>query len=164
MLKQIWIILFLGSSLSLLGQRSEVDMNVPGVITDATAQKRAFKAIQPTEDKTESWDVTALGQSVYAASNLMDGTASSYQHSLRIVVALQTPGYKNGTVQLVFYGPEDKIRQATENEGGVISIYYPVSVYESLRTRLEQALTARKKVTVKITQKTSGYREGVLLF
>lgn len=139
-------------------------MNAPGVITDATAQKRAFKAIQPTEDKIESWDVTALGQSVYAASNLMDGTASSYQHSLRIVVALQTPGYKNGTVQLVFYGPEDKIRQATENEGGVISIYYPVSVYESLRTRLEQALTARKKVTVKITQKTSGYREGVLLF
>jgi hypothetical protein len=46
----------------------------------------------------------------------------------------------------------------------MISIYYPLSVYESLRSRLEQALIARKKVQVKVTLKTTGFREGVLIF
>jgi len=145
-------------------QKSEVDMNAPGVITDAALLKRAFKAQQTTEDRTEAWDVSALGQTTYTASNVMDGSINSFHHSLRIVVGLTTPAYKNGSYQLVFYGSDEKIQQAAAVENGVVSIYYPLAAYEALRNRLEQALTLRKKVQVKITQKTNGYREGVLVF
>ncbi|MFM7672866.1 MAG: hypothetical protein ACKO6Q_09800 [Bacteroidota bacterium] len=164
-MRKNWLLLF-GMFLSLIGgaQKSEIDMNAPGVITDATLQKRAFKASQPTEDKIETFDVAALGQTTYTAANVMDGSVTSFQHTLRIVVGLLTPAYKNGTVQLVFYGTEERIQQAAANENGSISIYYPLAVYESLRSRLEQSITARKKVTIKMTQKTNGYREGVLVF
>ena len=147
-----------------MAQKSEVDMNPPGTISDATLQKRAFKAAQPSADKFDSWDVTALGQTTYSATNVMDGSVNSFQHTLRVVVGLTTPAFKTGTCQLVFYGTDEKIQQAAALENGVVSIYFPLAVYESMRSRIEQALTARKKVQVKMTQKTNGFREGVLVF
>jgi len=164
MMKQWVLILGISVSTISIAQKSEVDMNAPGVITDATLQKRAFKAAQPTEDKSEIWEVTALGQTTYTASNVMDGSVSSFQHTLRIVVGLTTPANKNSTYQLVFYGADEKIQQAAGLDNGVVSVYYPLATYEALRSRLEQALLARKKVQVKMTQKTNGYREGVLVF
>jgi hypothetical protein len=164
MLKRIMLLLMMGSTLSLLAQREEVDMNTPGVLTDATLQKRAFKAAQPTEDKVELIDVVGLGQTTYTASNVMDGSVKSFEHSMRILVALNMGGNKPGACQLVFYSAAEKIQQAASAENGTISIYYPLSVYESLRSRLEQALIARKKVQVKVTLKTTGFREGVLIF
>ena len=162
--KQWFLLIGLSISTLALAQKAEVDMNAPGVITDASLQKRAFKAAQPNEDKSETWEVTGLGQTTYTASNVMDGSVSSFQHSLRIVVGLVTPAYKNGSYQLVFYGADEKIQQAASVENGLVSLYYPVAAYESMRSRLEQALAARKKVQVKTTQKTNGYREGVLVF
>ena len=105
-----------------------------------------------------------VGQTTYTASNVMDGSATSFQHTIRIVIGLTTPAYKNGSCQLVFYGADEKIQQAAAVENGVLSIYYPLATFEGLRSRLEQALAVRKKVLVKMTQKTNGYREGVLVF
>jgi len=164
MMKQWMLILGLTVSTLSMAQKAEVDANAPGVITDAAMQKRAFKAAQPTEDKSESWEVTALGQTTYTASNVMDGSATSFQHTIRIVIGLTTPAYKHGSCQLVFYGADEKIQQAAAVENGVLSIYYPLATFEGVRSRLEQALAVRKKVLVKMTQKTNGYREGVLVF
>lgn len=163
-MKQWMLIMVLSVSLFAVAQKAEVDMNAPGTITDATLQKRAFKAAQPSQDQSETWDVTGLGQTTYSASNVMDGSVNSFQHTLRIVVGLTTPAYKTGSYQLVFYGADEKIQQAASVENGVVSLYYPVAAYEALRSRLEQALAVRKKVQVKMTQKTNGFREGVLLF
>ncbi len=135
-----------------------------GGMLDANLQKRVFKAYQPEADRTDVYDVTALGQTTYTASNTSDGSVASFKHSMRIVLALVTPGYKGGACQLVFYGPDDKVQQAAAIDKGAVSIFYPLAIYESMRSRLEQAIIARKKIQIKITQKTDGYREGVLIF
>ncbi|MFN4893210.1 MAG: hypothetical protein ACK5G0_05540 [Bacteroidota bacterium] len=164
MLRRIMLLLVMGSSMSLFAQPEDVVMNVHEVSSNATLQKRVFKAAQPTEDKVELIDVVGLGQTTYTASNVMDGSVKSFEHSMRILVALNMGGNKPGACQLVFYSAAEKIQQAASAENGTVSIYYPISVYESLRSRLEQALIARKKVQVKVTLKTTGFREGVLIF
>lgn len=163
MYKFALIFLTLGFSLLASAQKSEEATDAMRSL-DGDAKKAIFKARQPAEDKTETIEVTGLGQTTHFVSNMSDGTTNSFRHTVRLVAALQTPAFKGGTVQLVFYSPEDRVRQAAENENGVISIYYPLAVYESLRGRLEQALQARKRVQLKVTMKTDGYREGVLVF
>jgi hypothetical protein len=162
--KQLYLIVAILLSSTCFAQISGSDIESVSSISDANVQKRVFKVRQPEKDLFESWEVSGLGPTSYTTSNVMDGSVNSYQHSLRIVVGLTTPAYKNGSYQLVFYGADEKIQQAASVENGVVSLYYPVAAYEVLRTRLEQALTARKKVQVKMTQKTNGFREGVLLF
>ena len=43
------------------------------------------------------------------------------------------------------------MQQAATYSDGTLNIYYPVAVYDDIRTKLEQAFAARKKVTVKVT-------------
>jgi hypothetical protein len=164
MLKRIMLVVVMGASMSLFAQREDVDMNATGVLTDASLQKRAFKVAQPTEDRAELIDVVGIGQTTYTASNVMDGTVKSFEHSMRILVTLNTGGSKPVACQLVFHSAAEKIQQAASAEKGTVSIYYPLSVYESMRSRLEQALAVRKKVQVKVTLKTTGFREGVIIF
>ena len=160
------LLLIVGILVSSVGftQTSSSEIETVSSLSEANFQKRIFKTRQPEKDLTESWEVAALGQTSYTASNVMDGSVNSFQHSIRIVVGLSTPAYKTGSYQLVFYGADEKIQQAASLENGVVSIYYPLATYEALRSRLEQALVARKKVQVKMAQKTNGYREGVLVF
>lgn len=164
MLKQSIFLVMIGFSLVSWSQSTENVADESGRVIDAQIRKPAFKARQPQEDKSEIFEVAGLGQTTYTASNTEDGSVKSYDHQLRIVVSLNTVGNKASSCQLVFYSAGDKIQQAASADNGQVNVYYPVSVYESVRSRLEQALTARKKVQVKITQKTNGYREGVLMF
>ena len=118
----------------------------------------------PTQDKTDQFEILGLSATTFTSSNTIDGTANSYKHSLQIVVVL-TPANKTGNsnFQLIFYSPNDNIQQAATYNDGLLNIYYPVAVYDDIKTKLEQAFTARKKVTVKVIQKTNGYREGTLI-
>ncbi len=119
----------------------------------------------PTQDKNDQFDIQGLGGTTFTSSNTIDGTANSYKHSLQIVVAL-TPVNKTGNsdFQLIFYSPNENIQQAATYKDGTLNIFYPVAVYEDIKSKLEQAFAARKKVTVKVIQKTNGYREGTLIF
>lgn len=164
MLKQLFLSLAVGFCFVSWSQPAKIVADEPVNVIDGEINTPLFKARQPQEDKVETIDVSGLGQTTYTVSNMVDGSVKSYDHALRIVVSLNTLGGKTSSCQLVFYSAADKIQQAATFDNGQISIYYPVSVYESIRVRLEQALTARKKVQIKVTQKTTGYREGVLIF
>ncbi len=127
--------------------------------------KMAFKVFNsPAQEKTDQFDLQGLGATTFTASNTTDGTTNSYKHSLQIVVAL-IPVNKTVTsnYQLNFYSTNDNIQQAATYLDGTLNIYYPVAVYDDIRTKLEQAFAAKKKVTVKVIQKPNGYREGTLV-
>jgi len=130
-----------------------------------TLIQQVFKVYNnPPQDKTDQFEISGIGGTTFTASNTTDGTVSSYKHSLQIVVTL-TPVNKTGNnnYQLVFYSPNDNMQQAATYGDGTLNIYYPVAVYDDIKTKLEQAFAARKKVTVKVIQKTNGYREGTLI-
>ncbi|MEO7983203.1 MAG: hypothetical protein ABI688_03875 [Bacteroidota bacterium] len=116
----------------------------------------------PKQDKTDQFDIQGLGGTTFTASNTVDGSVNSYKHSLQIVLTL-IPSKGGNNFQLNFYSPGDNIQQAASYTDGTLNIYYPVAVYEDIRTKLEQALATKKKVIVKVIQKTNGYREGTLI-
>jgi hypothetical protein len=144
------------------GQQFEQDPNV--IQGKATQGKRLFKTEAPAADKTENFDVKSIGTVSFAASNTADGSANSYKHALRITMSLVMADPKAGNYQLVFYSEGENVPLAVSRDAGTVSIYYPVAVYTDIKDKLEQALLARKKVTIKVTEKTTGFREGVLVF
>lgn len=148
------------SSVSVSAQDSET------IISRVKPQgQQIFKVYNnPTRDKTDQFEIQGLGGTTFTTSNTIDGTANSYKHSLQIIVAL-TPVNKTGNnnFQLIFYSPNDNIQQAATYNDGTLNIYFPVAVYDDIKTKLEQSFAARKKVTVKVIQKTNGYREGTLI-
>ncbi|HPH30368.1 MAG TPA: hypothetical protein PLB49_00895 [Chitinophagaceae bacterium] len=144
------------------GQQFEQDPNV--IQGKAAMGKRVFKTENPAADKTENFDVKSIGVVSFAASNTADGSANSYKHALRITMSLVMADPKAGNYQLVFYSEGEQVPLAVAREAGMVSIYYPASVYTDIKDKLEQALLARKKVTIKVTEKTTGFREGVLSF
>ncbi len=116
-----------------------------------------------TEDKTEIADITGMGTSTFSTSNTFDGTTKSYKHNLKITLELFTTAGKASNYQLVFYSPDDQQLFAANSSAGVNYIYYPLSFYEGIKLKLEQSLTAKKKIQVKVTFKKDGFREGVLV-
>jgi hypothetical protein len=70
----------------------------------------------------------------------------------------------NSSFQLVFYSDPTGLPQAASYKEGFLNIYYPISFYDGIREKLEQAIANKKKVYVKVVQKTNGYREGSLIF
>lgn len=164
MKKQAIVILLLAGifSTQVSAQQFEQDPNV--IQGKATAGKRLFKTEAPTADKTENFDVKAIGSVSFAASNTADGSSNSYKHSLRITMSLIMSDPKAGNYALVFYTPGESIPLSVEKTAGQVTIYYPASVYSDIKEKLEQALLARRKVTIKVTEKTTGFREGVLSF
>jgi len=115
------------------------------------------------EDKTEVIEITGINGASFSVSNTADGSTNSYNHALRITIPLITTS-KSGSYQLVFYSEVEKMPYATLEQGGVTSIYYPVSVYDGMKEKLEQAIAAKKKVKLNIVLKTTGYREGTITF
>jgi|CXWL01.1.fsa_nt_gi hypothetical protein len=133
-------------------------------LTDGSGE-RVFKVYNnPLQDKTDQFDIQGLGGTTFTASNTSDGTKDSYRHSLQIVLTL-IPANKagNNNFRLIFYSPNDNIQQAAAYSDGTLSIYFPEAVYEDIKSKLEQAFAARKKVAVKVIQKPDGYREGTLI-
>lgn len=137
----------------------------PGLIlTGPASQRMQFKVRNPAEDKTELFDVTGVGGAVFTSSNTADGTVNSFKHSLRINLPLTVSNSKGSNFQLVFYSETENIPFAATVENGTFSVYYPLSMYESIKQKLDQYLPARKKIQLKVIQKTNGYREGTLTF
>ncbi len=164
MKKMVIVILLLAGIFNNQTQAQQFEQD-PNVIQSKVAMgKRLFKTETPAADKTESLEVKAIASVSFAASNTADGSANSYKHALRITMVLQMADAKAGNYQLVFYTPGENIPLAVEKEATGVSIYYPAAIYADVKEKLEQALLARKKVTVKVTEKTTGYREGVLSF
>ena len=124
----------------------------------------SFKATLPTDDKTETIDITGSKLASISVSNTADGSLNSYKHALRIVLSLTNSNPRSAAIQLVFYANNESIQYAEFNDKGTINIYYPSEVYETIRQRLDESFNARKKVQVKIVEKTNGYREGTLIF
>ncbi len=143
------------------------------IMTDAVTPSRAdlnsgrvyiFKPRNPSSDKTDQFDMTGMGAAVFTASNVADGTIESYKHAQKISITLIPANNKAGSFQLLFYPESEHIPYAATNENGEVSIYYPLNLFNAIRGLLEESFTAKKKVTVKVIQKTNGYREGTLVF
>jgi hypothetical protein len=69
-----------------------------------------------------------------------------------------------GVFQIVFYNNSDLVPYSIEKEGLVNSVFIPVSFFDIVRAKLEQAVAAKKKVQLKVSSKKDGYREAVLQF
>ena len=137
--------------------------NESGIILAPTERSLQFKPQNPSEDKNETISITGTRAASFTTSNTADGTASSYKHSLRVTLPLNTNS-KNNEFQLVFYSANENIPYAVSQNGGVISMFFPMAVYESITQQLQSAISTRKPVQVKVTQKSSGYREASLVF
>jgi len=124
----------------------------------------AFKATLPNEDKTETIEITGSKLVSISISNTADGSQNSFRHSLRIILALASSNSKAAPMQLVFYSNSESIPYAEFNDKGTINVYYPMEVYESIRQRLDENLAARKRIQLKVVEKTNGYREATLVF
>jgi hypothetical protein len=124
---------------------------------------KVFVPVNPSQDKTDLFEITGIGNVIYTTSNVADATANSYKHSLKITIELFTTKNKTGNYQLIFSSPEEKIPYSASFVNDMLNIYYPLSVYEGIREKLDQAFAAKKKVQIKVIQKTNGYREGTLI-
>lgn len=122
-------------------------------------ESRLFKAAKVTSPQQELLDVTGLGLPSFIVSNIADGSLESYSHTLRVIYPLQMGGGRTG-FQLVFYGQSDKVPYAVAQEGNITSIYVPYSVHDHLKGKIEQTLSGRRKVQVKINLLPSGLREA----
>ena len=135
----IWVLFFISAGTLTVSAQNDSE------ISKAPQGRIAFKIYNPTEDKTDLFDIQGIGGTTFTVSNI--------------------PANKTGNnnFQLNFYSPNENIQQAATYADGTLNIYYPVAIYEDIRTRLEQAFTAKRKVTVKVIQKTNGYREATLV-
>lgn len=153
----LFVALFL--SVNSFAQQSETSQG-----TNMTPPSRVFKVYNnPKEEKTDQFDITGFGGTTFTASNMADGTTNSYNHNVQVIVGLTTTKAGNNTFQLNFYSSSTNIQQAATYADGTLNIYYPIELYDAVRSKLEQAFAARKKVTVKVIQKPNGYREGTLV-
>ncbi len=128
-----------------------------------SSRDKAFKPSLPEKDKVDVIEVSGIGDVIYTTSNMADGSTASYQHSLKITIGLLTSKNRTGNCQLIFTSSEISHPYSVTLENDVVNIFYPMSAYEGIRTKLEQSLAAKKKVQIKVTQKTTGYREGTLV-
>ncbi|MBM3414570.1 MAG: hypothetical protein FJY16_06510 [Bacteroidetes bacterium] len=118
-----------------------------------------FKAARVASPQQEVYEVVGLGLPSFTVSNIADGSFESYVHSLRVTYPLQLGGGRTG-FQLIFYGLNDKIQYAVAQEGNSTSIYMPYALHDNLKGKIEQTLSARRKVQLKINLLPSGLREA----
>jgi len=164
MKKQSLLLLLLAGMLSVQVQAQKSEEDPETVRSGNVLMKRAFKTEMPAADKAEAWDVKGINSVVFATSNTADGSYNSYKHNLRITIGLLMTDVKAGKFQLVFYSAGENMPYAMSRLDGITTIYYPVAIYDDIRQKLEQSLATRKKVTIKVTEKTNGFKEGVLSF
>jgi len=130
----------------------------------APGSRAMYKAQNPAQDKTDIFEITGTSGATFTASNISDGTSNSYRHSLRITLALATKENKGGNINLVFYTEGESMPYAAASENGALNIYYPRSMYESIKEKLDQSVITKKRVQLKVIQKADGFREGTLIF
>ena len=133
----------------------------PGV--GKPARPTGFFKVYPTDEKSEQFDIVGLGATSFSASNTADGTPASYNHAVQVSVPLVLANNK-AAYQIVFYSSDDQVPYSVEQVGSVTNVYFPLSLYDALRSKLEQAVAAHKKVQLKLNYKKTGFREAVIQF
>lgn len=150
-------------SVAASAQASETDANA--VRNGGGDSKKQFQVkSNVTEDKIEQFEIANIGSLTFSASNTVDGSSNSFRHVQKITIQLFPAGNKPGTYMLNFYQDGQNIPEAATSASGMVNLYYPLSVMPALKESLDKALAAKKKVIVKVTQKTDGYREATLVF
>lgn len=131
-------------------------------LTGSTKPNRP--ATTSPDDKTDLVEISGLGGATFTVANTNDGSPDAFKHSLRITLSLVPASGKQGTYELIFYPPTENIQLSAMYTDGLLKIYYPISLYQGIKEKLDQSFAARKKVTVKVIQRTNGYREGSIIF
>lgn len=116
----------------------------------------------PVADRTQILDIVSIKRTSFIVSNTGDGTEESYKHSKHIILELLASN--NTSYEIVFYSPEEKIPLVFSNASGKSIIYYPISMYDVIKQKLDQSFVSKKKVQVQIVEKTTGFREVSLIF
>ena len=111
-----------------------------------------------TEDKTSLVDITGIGVSTFLTSSQSDNS----KQSLRITVSLLTSGASKENFQLIFYSENDRLPFVVASNAGSTYVFYPISLYDAIKSKIEQSLSAKKKIQLKVTLTKEGYREGSL--
>jgi len=154
-------ILFIPAA-TLFGQPADSDPNVLRI--DGKPQKKIVTVNNPQQDESFQFEITGINTTTFSASNTSDGTVNTFKHNQQVVISLNPSDKTKGNFQLVFYSDPKEISQAANYDSRLLTISYPISLYEAVKEKLEQTLTARKKVYIKVIQKANGYREGSLVF
>ena len=127
------------------------------------SEELLFKPSRVASSQVETIEVASISQPSFSVSNVADGTAASFHHSLRVTYSLQILNTK-GSFQLVFFGENDRVPYSVNIENGNTIIYMPYLAHDYFKNKLDQALTARKKVQLKISLMTTGVREAIWVF
>ena len=127
-------------------------------------QTEALNSRNKSEDKTDLLDITGIAGTVFTSMNYSNFGSRNTNHTYKITLSVLTGSNKAGGYQLVFPPEGETISAAVEAQNGITSIYFPMNTYQALSQKLEQSLTSKKKIQLKIIQNPSGYREGILIF
>ena len=150
-------------TLGLFAQKENISS--AGLINGTANTKEQYYALHPKEDKSDIIDITGLGNISFGVYNQTGGTAGSmgYTHSENIVLSLIT-NVKGSNYQLVFYSDKENLAKIVNQEGDLTSVYFPMSMYNDIKQKLDQAISQKKKAQLKLVQKTIGYIGASLLF
>lgn len=126
--------------------------------------KSAMLVNNPVKDQFYSFDIIGTSGTVFTTSNFTDGTTNSYINTQQIIVTLIPADKTKGTFQVIFFTHSDEVLKTASYENNVVKVFYPIALYDDIKGKLEASFAAKKKVVVNVTEKTNGYREGVLSF
>lgn len=165
MKKHFFLILSFSFFIALAGSAQNTQMTDAVSGSSNGSQKISYKMNSAIKENTlDQFDIQSIGGTTFTASNTANGTANSFLHNLQInVTLLPTNKTLKSSIQLIFYSTPVNIYQAAYNNDGVIAVFFPMSMYDGIKKSLEESIAAKKKVVVKVVQKTDGYREGTLV-
>jgi hypothetical protein len=157
-----FLLIYLFPPLVAWGQAQETYAEEQRLLQVRRKEAMLFKPESPSVAIQETFDILGFGVPSFSISNQANGTEESYLHQLRVSYPLLISGGKSN-VQIIFYGNGDKVPYSVVKEDAGAIVYFPLQVHDQLRTRVEQAISARRKVQLKINIKPSGFREAVWL-
>lgn len=153
-------------SISSFAQKFESD---PAAISgfqdkEKIKQQMALKNRNAQDDKVIVVEVTGIGGGSFSTMNYPDGSSRNNNLSLKTTLKLTVSANNAGSYQLVFYSENEKPVHVAEQSGTETSIFYPISLYDVIRQKIEQATMQKKKCQIKLTTSNDGYREAVLIY
>lgn len=163
MKKIILIFSFLSLSIISFSQKSESD---PSAITGQTDKERVKQQIALStrninDDKIEIIEVSGYNSSSFSTMNYPDASSrSSSQLVSRINVKLVTN--KTESYHFVFFPDNERVGYSIDRQNGVTSIFYPLSMYQYIIGKMDQVITSKKKLQLKLISNPNGYKEAIL--
>lgn len=152
--------------ISLYAQKTDSGFTNDPAGNNRTANtKEQYYALHPKEDKSLVIEITGLSNMSFTVANTADGTSAGmgYNRSENIVISLQTNS-KDTAYQLVFYSEKENFQKILSEDGKTRSVYYPMAMYSDIKQKLEQYITLKKKIQLKLSLRKEGYSEAKLLF